>query len=74
MIDKRVIAGMMVALVSSAALLLAQNPTASPSSLEEGRKVYTERCIGCHGADARGTDRRQDLPGTVGCGTSPFGS
>jgi len=62
-IDKRVIAGMMVALVSSAALLLAQNPTASPSSLEEGRKVYTERCIGCHGADARGTDQAPGLAG-----------
>ena len=53
----------MVALVSSAALLLAQNPTASPSSLEEGRKVYTERCIGCHGADARGTDQAPGLAG-----------
>ena len=53
----------MVALVSSAALLSAQNPTASPSSLEEGRRVYAERCVGCHGADARGTDQAPGLAG-----------
>jgi PQQ-dependent dehydrogenase (methanol/ethanol family) len=62
-IGKSFIASMMVALVLSATLLSAQNPPAAPSSLEEGRKVYAERCVGCHGADARGTDQAPGLAG-----------
>ena len=63
MIAKRFIAGMAVTLVSSTGLLWAQNPAASASTLEEGRKVYAERCVGCHGADARGTDQAPGLAG-----------
>ena len=54
---------MAVTLVSSTGLLWAQNPAASASTLEEGRKVYAERCVGCHGADARGTDQAPGLAG-----------
>jgi PQQ-dependent dehydrogenase (methanol/ethanol family) len=54
---------MMAALVLSAASLLAQNSPAGAPSLEEGRKVYAERCVGCHGADARGTDQAPGLAG-----------
>jgi len=66
---KRVAASIMVALVLSAALLVAQNPPAAPASLEEGRRAYAARCVGCHGADARGTDQAPGLAGNRRMGT-----
>src|SRR5260370_19938990 len=49
---------MMLAL--SPAVLLGQSLPASPA---EGQKIYAERCVGCHGADARGTDQAPGLAG-----------
>ncbi len=63
MIGKRDIAGTMAILVLSAASMWGQNPPAAAASLEEGRKVYADRCVGCHGADARGTDQAPGLAG-----------
>src|SRR5690348_11799344 len=45
-----------------ASSLWGQNPY-SNASLEQGRKVYAEHCVGCHGADARGTDQAPGLAG-----------
>jgi len=53
----------MAALILSAAPVCGQNPAAAPSSLDDGRKVYAEHCVGCHGADARGTDQAPGLAG-----------
>jgi len=54
---------MMVAFVYSLTLLFAQNPPAAPPELARGQKVYAERCVGCHGADFRGTDQGPGLRG-----------
>jgi len=53
-----------VALVLSPMLLLGQTPSVAPSNLTEGAKVFAQRCAGCHGADARGTDRGPALAGS----------
>jgi PQQ-dependent dehydrogenase (methanol/ethanol family) len=53
----------MAAVVLSAAPMLGQNAPAAAASLEQGRKVYAEHCVGCHGADARGTDQAPGLAG-----------
>jgi len=52
-IGKFDIAGMTAAVALSAASMWGQNPSAASSILEEGRKVYAERCVGCHGADGK---------------------
>lgn len=52
-----------VGLVYSLALLFAQNPSASSAKLARGQQVYAERCVGCHGADFRGTDQGPALTG-----------
>src|SRR5437660_7613722 len=59
----RVVAAMMVAFVDSLALLFGQNPSAAPPDLARGQKVYAEHCVGCHGADFRGTDQGPGLTG-----------
>src|SRR3989441_8487963 len=59
----RVVAAMMVAFVDSLAPLFGQNPSAAPSDLARGQKVYAEHCVGCHGADFRGTDQGPGLTG-----------
>src|SRR5438034_9677363 len=61
----RIATAMMVAFafVSDLTLLLAQNPPAAPSDLARGQKVYAEHCVGCHGADFRGTDQGPGLTG-----------
>src|SRR5216684_1603751 len=56
---KRNAASVMMLALSPAALL-GQNLPASPA---EGQKIYAERCVGCHGADARGTDQAPGLAG-----------
>ncbi len=53
----------MVAFVDSLAPLFGQNPSAAPSDLARGQKVYAEHCVGCHGADFRGTDQGPGLTG-----------
>src|SRR5881296_106926 len=53
----------MVAFIYSLALLFGQNPSAAPPDLARGQKVYAERCVGCHGADFRGTDQGPGLRG-----------
>src|SRR5438132_10384996 len=50
--------------VLSPVLLWSQNPPVAPSNLTEGPKAFVQRCSGCHGADARGTDRRPALVGS----------
>ncbi len=61
----RIATAMMVAFafVSDLTLLLAQNPPAAPPDLARGQKVYAEHCVGCHGADFRGTDQGPGLTG-----------
>ncbi len=52
-----------LALALSPSLLWGQNPPAAPADLALGQKVFSENCIGCHGADARGTDQGPPLAG-----------
>jgi PQQ-dependent dehydrogenase (methanol/ethanol family) len=52
-----------LALVFGPTLLRGQNPPAAPADLTLGQKAYSENCIGCHGADARGTDQGPPLIG-----------
>ncbi|HEV2494833.1 MAG TPA: c-type cytochrome, partial [Terriglobia bacterium] len=59
----QIVATSTVALTYSLTLLFAQNPPASSTNLERGQKVYAERCVGCHGADFRGTDQGPALTG-----------
>ena len=59
----RIAATMMVASVCRIALLFAQNPPPAPPDLARGQKVYAEHCVGCHGADFRGTDQGPGLTG-----------
>src|SRR6267378_2770808 len=49
--------------VLSPVRMAGQNPAAASPSLAEGQKTYAERCVGCHGADARGTDQAPGLAG-----------
>jgi mono/diheme cytochrome c family protein len=38
------------------------NPLAArPALAAGGRKIFSQRCVECHGADARGSDRAPDL-------------
>jgi PQQ-dependent dehydrogenase (methanol/ethanol family) len=56
------IVGSLIALVSlSTASVVKQNAPAAQSSVTEGTKIYAQRCAGCHGADARGTDKAPAL-------------
>ncbi len=54
---------LIVLLVMSAAPVVGQNPTDTPSNLAQGTKIYAQRCAGCHGADSRGTDNAPGLAG-----------
>lgn len=54
----------MAVLTLGPALLFGQNPPAAPSKPAEGTKIFAERCAGCHGADARGTDNGPGLAGS----------
>src|ERR1041385_4922260 len=55
---------MIIALVLTPMLLLGQTPSVTPSNLAEGAKAFAQRCSGCHGADARGSDRGPALAGS----------
>ncbi|HEU0005423.1 MAG TPA: c-type cytochrome, partial [Terriglobia bacterium] len=46
----------LVAVFSGRALLWAQSP-AGTAGVPEGNQTFVARCGGCHGADARGSDR-----------------
>ena len=59
----RIARSLIVSVVLSAAPVVEQNPPATPSNLTEGTKIYAQRCAGCHGTDARGTDNAPGLGG-----------
>src|SRR5438034_6288762 len=48
---------LIVALALGATPVLGQTPPTTARNLTEGTKIYAQRCAGCHGADARGTDK-----------------
>ena len=52
----------MMVLALGPSFLLGQNPYAPPH-LTDGQRLFGENCAGCHGADARGTDRAPALSG-----------
>jgi PQQ-dependent dehydrogenase (methanol/ethanol family) len=54
---------LVVLLVLGVAPALGQNPPVADSSLTEGTKIFAQRCAGCHGAGARGTDKAPGLAG-----------
>jgi PQQ-dependent dehydrogenase (methanol/ethanol family) len=54
---------LIVSLAVDAAALVAQNAPTTTSNLTEGTKIYAQRCAGCHGADAHGTDKAPGLAG-----------
>jgi len=58
-------ASIVMVLAFGSAVLLGQNLP----SLAEGQKVYAQRCVGCHGADARGTDQAPGLAGNSRIGS-----
>src|SRR5207249_12032291 len=59
----RIVATTMVAFVYRMALVFGQNPPAAPPDQARAQKVYAEHCVGCHGADFRGTDQGPGLTG-----------
>lgn len=61
--SRRLAATAAVALACGLSLLFAQNPPVSSANLARGQKVYAEHCVGCHGADFRGTDQGPALTG-----------
>ena len=60
---RSIAAVLMVALVFGSALLRGQTPPAAPADSGLGQKAYAENCVGCHGADARGTEQGPALAG-----------
>jgi len=54
---------LIVSVVLSAASVVGQNAPTTPATLTEGTKIYAQRCAGCHGADAHGTDNGPGLAG-----------
>ena len=52
----------MIVLAFGPSLLLGQNPSALPNPTD-GQRLFGENCAGCHGADARGTDKSPALSG-----------
>src|ERR1700737_2079720 len=56
---------LIVALALGATPVLGQTPPTAPN-LTEGTKIYAQSCAGCHGADARGTDKAPGLAGNRG--------
>ena len=48
-----------------------KNPLAgNPDAITSGQKLYLQTCLGCHGADARGSERAPSLAGTLKRGSS----
>jgi PQQ-dependent dehydrogenase (methanol/ethanol family) len=54
---------LIVGLALRAMPTVGQTRSTMAPNLTEGTKIYAQRCAGCHGADARGTDK---APGLVG--------
>lgn len=54
----------MVMLVLSSGILLAQNSSVAQDRPLDGSKIFALRCAGCHGADAHGTDHAPPLVGS----------
>jgi len=48
-------------LILNTTQLLGQDPSTTAPNLTEGTKIYAQRCAGCHGVDARGTDKAPGL-------------
>src|SRR6267143_2570008 len=57
---------LIVALALGATPLFGQTPPTTAPNLTEGTKIYAQSCAGCHGADARGTDKAPGLAGNRG--------
>lgn len=57
----RVARSLIVSVFLSAVRLAGQNTPTTQSNLTEGTEIYAQRCAGCHGADARGTDKAPAL-------------
>src|SRR5205807_272956 len=62
----RIARSLIVALALGAMPVLAQTPSTTVPNLTEGTKIYAQSCAGCHGADARGTDKAPGLAGNRG--------
>src|SRR5579884_377631 len=54
---------LMVAVVLTAAALIAQGPPAAAPNPADSQKLYTKLCSGCHGADGHGTEQGPALAG-----------
>ena len=54
---------LIIALALGATPVLGQTPPTTAPNLTEGTKIYAQRCAGCHGADAHGTDKAPGLAG-----------
>lgn len=61
----RIARSLIVSVVLSPASAVGQNIAPMPSNLTEGTKIYAQRCAGCHGADAKGTDKAPRLAGNL---------
>ncbi len=59
----RIVRFLIVALALGATPVLGQTPPTTAPNLTDGTKIYAQRCAGCHGADARGTDKAPGLAG-----------
>jgi PQQ-dependent dehydrogenase (methanol/ethanol family) len=62
----RIARSLIVSIVLGAPPVVGQNAPTTPSNLMEGTKIYAQRCAGCHGADAHGTDNAPGLAGNEG--------
>ena len=57
----QIVRSLIFAVFLSAAWVAGKNTPAMQSSLTEGTEIYAQRCAGCHGTDARGTDKAPAL-------------
>jgi PQQ-dependent dehydrogenase (methanol/ethanol family) len=61
--DHSIPRSLLTVLVLSGSLLWAQKPSDGVTAIPDANKSFVERCGGCHGADARGSDRGPALAG-----------
>jgi PQQ-dependent dehydrogenase (methanol/ethanol family) len=52
---------LVLTIVWNTTLLLGQDSPTTAENLTEGTKTYAQRCAGCHGVNARGTDKAPGL-------------
>jgi putative heme-binding domain-containing protein len=52
-----------VAFLLSPGFVLGQKPVSAVSALTEGKRLYADHCVLCHGVDAEGTERAPQLAG-----------